>query len=482
MDKERAVTGVAGLDEVLCGGFVPGRVHIVEGNPGTGKTTLALQFLLAGAARGECGLYVTLSESAGELRAAAASHGWDLDGLIIHELVGEAALDPSAEQSVLRPSELELGETVRAVMHQVQETHPARVVFDSLSDMRLLAQDPLRYRRQMLALKQHLLAEGCTALLLDDQSVGDSGVQLHSLANTVIMLEQIGQEFGTESRRIRVAKARGSVFRSGWHDYVIHTGGVRVFPRLVPSKPHTVLLGVPVMTGLPRLDALLGGGLVPGSNLLVAGPAGAGKTLLASRCLLALLEAGQTGVMYLFDECCSTLLARCRALGLDLQPWLNKGTLTLHQVDPAEISPGEFIASVRDAVERDGARALVFDSLDGFMHAMPGERFLMLQLHEMLSYLNQQGCLTLLVLGLRGAAGEVAAVNVSYLADSVLLLRYFVAGGEMRRVVQAMKTRMLPHEHGVRELHIGGAGGLNLGEPFRDPSAVLVGVPGLSEV
>lgn len=480
MDEARATTGIAGLDDVLCGGFVRGRAHIVEGDAGTGKTTLALQFLLAGIAQGESGLYVTLSESADELHAAAASHGWDLGGLAIDELIGEAALDPSAEQSVLRPSELELGETVRAVMRQVVERRPARVVFDSLSDMRLLAQDPLRYRRQMLALKQFLVAQGCTALLLDDQSVG-SGVQLHSLANSVIALEQVGQEFGTERRRLRVAKVRGSTFRSGWHDYVILTGGIRVFPRLVAAEHRTTFLGAPTTTGLPRLDTMLGGGLVPGTNLLIAGPAGVGKTLLATRCLLALLEAGRTGAMFLFDEGRSTLLARCRALGLDLQPWLDQGALALHQVDPADLSPGEFIATVRDVVERDGARALVFDSLDGFMQAMPGERFLLLQLHELLSYLNQQGCLTLLVLGLRGAAGEVAAVDVSYLADSVLLLRYFVAGSEMRRAIQVMKTRMLSHEHIVRELRIGSDDGLDVSEPFRDPAALLLGVPGLDE-
>ena len=481
MDEARAATGIAGLDDILCGGFVRGRVHIVEGSPGTGKTTLALQFLLAGIAGGESGLYITLSESADELRATAASHGWDLDGLSIRELVGEAALDPSAEQSVLRPSELELGETVRAVMRQVMEARPARVVFDSLSEMRLLAQDPLRYRRQMLALKQFLIAQGCTALLLDDQTTGGDTTQLHSIANGVVALEQVRQEFGTERRRLRVVKVRGSTFRSGWHDYVIVTGGIQVFPRLIAAEHRTSFLGAPTTTGLARLDALLGGGLVPGTNLLITGPTGAGKTLLATRCLLALLEAGMTGMVYLFDEGRSTLLARCRALGLDLQPWLDQGTLMLRQVDPAELSPGEFIASVRDAVERDGVRALVFDSLDGFMQAMPGERFLLLQLHELLSYLNQQGCLTLLVLGLRGIAGEIAAVDMSYLADSVLLLRYFVAGGEVRQAVQATKTRMLPHEHIVRELCIGGPGGLDLSEPFRDPGAVLLGVPGLDE-
>ena len=383
---------------------------------------------------------------------------------------------------MLRPSELELGETVRAVMRQVTEAHPSRVVFDSLSEMRLLAQDPLRYRRQMLALKQFLVAQGCTTLLLDDQTSEGGNSQLHSMANGVVTLEQIGQDFGTERRRLRVVKVRGSTFRSGWHDYVIVTGGIRVFPRLVAAEHRTAFLGASVTTGLPRLDTLLGGGLVPGTNLLITGPAGAGKTLLATRCLLALLEAGMTGMMFLFDEGRSTLLARCRGLGFDLQPWLDQGTLRLRQVDPAELSPGEFIASVRDAVERDGVRALVFDSLDGFLQAMPGERFLMLQLHELLSYLNQHGCLTLLVLGLRGAAGEVSAVDVSYLADSVLLLRYFVAGGEMRRAIQAMKTRMLPHEHIVRELCIGGPAKLDLSEPFRDPGALLLGVPGLDEV
>lgn len=479
MDQSLIATGIAGLDEVLCGGFIRGRVHLIEGTPGTGKTTLALQFLLAGRDQGERGLCLTLSESADELRAAAASHGWDLDGISIHELVGEAALDPAAEQSVLRPSELELGETARAIMREVQELRPLRVAFDGLSEMRLLAQESLRYRRQMLALKQFLAVHGCTTLLLDDQTVGGGASQLHSLVNAVIALEQVSQEYGAERRRLRVIKVRGSTFHGGLHDYTIARGGLRVFPRLVAANQAATILADPVTTGLPALDAMLGGGLVPGTNLLVTGPPGAGKTLLATRCLLALLQAGTNGAMFLFDEGSSTLLSRCRALGLDLQPWLDRGALTLRGVHPGEISPGEFIASVQDAVEVHGARVIVFDSLDGFLQAMPGEKFLVLQLHELLRYLNQHGCLSLLVLGLRGAGAEIPAVDVSYLADSTLMLHYFVQNGEVRRAVRAMKTRMLPHETTVRELRIGGPEGLSLSAPIRDPSAILTGVPGL---
>jgi circadian clock protein KaiC len=479
MDEARAMTGIAGLDEILAGGFPSGRIHLVEGTPGTGKTTLALQFLRDGAARGEHGLYVTLSESADELRSAALNHGWDLDGIAIHELVGDSALDPTAEQSVLRPSELELGETVRAVMRQVEEGRPARVVFDSLSEMRLLAESPARYRRQTLALKRFLAAHGCTTLLLDDQTAETRDAQLHSLASGVVALEQIAQEYGAERRRLRVVKLRGSTFRGGWHDYAIVRGGLRVFPRLVAADHHAGFRDAPMSTGLPALDTLLGGGLMPGTNLLVAGPSGAGKTTMAAYCLHALLRAGERGAMFLFDEGRATLLARSGALGIDLASFAEAGTLTLRQVDPAEISPGEFVAEVRCAVERDGARVIVFDSLDGFLQAMPGEKFLLLQLHELLTYLNQRGCLTLLVLGLRGPAGEVAAVDVSYLADSVLLLRYFAAGGEVRRVARAVKTRMLRHEATVRELRIGAPEGISLSGPLDDPGAVMPDVPGL---
>lgn len=481
MGAARATTGVAGLDDILGGGLASGWVHLMEGTPGTGKTTLALQFLLAGCAQGEHGLYITLSESADELRVAAASHGWALDGVTVHELVGEAALDAAAEQSVLRPSELELGETARAVMRQVMDLRPARVAFDSLSEMRLLAQDPLRYRRQVLALKHFLTAQGCTTLLLDDQTIEGGELQLHSIAATVLTLEQVTQEFGTERRRLRVLKQRASPFRGGWHDYAIAAGGVRVFPRLVAADHQETILGAPMTTGLPELDKMLGGGLVPGSNLLVAGPSGVGKTLMATRCLVALLEAGKNGAMFLFDEGRPTLLTRSRALGLDLQTWLDRGALMLRDVDPGEISPGEFTAAIRDAVERQGARVIVFDSLDGFLQAMPGEKFLLLQLHELFSYLNQQGCLTLLVLGLRGVAGEIAAVDISYLADSVLMLRYFAAGGEVRRAARVAKTRMLPHERIMRELHIGGPDGISLGDALADISTILPDVPGLGE-
>ena len=479
MDAARTATGVAGLDDILNGGLGGGRVHLVEGAPGTGKTTFALQFLLAGRDRGERGLVVTLSESADELLAAATSHGWSLDGVTVHELVNGAALDPSVEQSVLRPSELELGETVRAVMRLVAEVRPARVVFDSLSELRLLAQDPLRYRRQVLALKQFLHAHGCTTLMLDDQTAGSGDRQLHSIASAVISLVQITREFGDDRRRLRVVKMRGSTFRG---DHVIvpaAADGLRVFPRLVAAAHAGTSLMAPMTTGLPALDTMLGGGLVPGTNLLIAGPAGIGKTLLGARCLLSLLQAGMSGAMFLFDEGPATLLTRCRALGLALQPWLDQGLLTLRQVEPAQLSPGEFIAGVRDLVEQGGARAVVFDSLDGFLQVMPGENHLLLQLHEMLAYLNRKGCLTLLVLGLRGAAGELSAVEVGYLSDSTLLLRYFAEDGEVRRAIRAMKTRMLPHEQTVRELRIGMPDGLSLSEPIRAPGAIMPDVPGL---
>ena len=477
MDDLRASTGVVGLDDILAGGLATGRVHLVEGSPGTGKTTLALQFLFAGRDKGERSLYVTFSESADELRAAAASHGWTLDGITIHELLGDVALDPAAEQSVLRPSEIELGETVRAVMRLVEESRPARIVFDGLSELRLLAQDSLRYRRQVLALKQFFSIHEITTLLLDDQTLPQGNLQLHSIASAVIQLVQAARPFGNERRQLRVVKVRGGAFRAGWHDYVIDRTGIRVFPRLVAAEYASSGLAEPVTTGLPALDAMLGGGLVPGTNLLVAGPAGVGKTTIAARCLVALLDAGRSGAMFQFDEERATLLTRCRALGLDLQPWLDLGALTLRTVDPAQLSPGEFIADVRDLVERKGVRTVVFDSLDGFLQAMQDGNQLLLQLHELLSYLNRMGCLTLLVLGLRDLAGAAAAVDINYLADSVLTLRFFTADGAVRRAIRAVKTRMLPHEHTVRELLIGGSEGLALSEPVQEAGALLPDLP-----
>jgi len=474
----RASTGIAALDEILGGGLTKARAYLIEGTPGSGKTTIALQFLLEGVRLGERGLYITLSETAAELREVARSHNWSLDEIELFELVTGEELDPEAEQSILDPSEVELGETIRGVIECVDRYKPVRVVFDSLSEMRLLAQNSLRYRRQILALKQYFSIRQCTVLMLDDRS-GDpvTDIQLHSVAHGVIALEQLPQEYGAERRRLRAIKMRGMKYRGGYHDFVIETGGVAVFPRLIAAEHHTPFAVELVSTGLETLDAMLGGGLAPGTNTLLTGPSGVGKTSTAVRCGLTALRRGEKAAYYLFDEGRATMLSRAKALGMDLQPHIEAGQLRVVQIDPAELSPGEFSSWVRRAVEEDGVRFLVIDSLNAFMRAMPGEDYLLLQMHELLSYLNQQGVITMLVLGQHGIIGEVRSdVDVSYLSDGIIMFRYFEAGGQMLKAVSVAKSRVTAHESSIREFDLD-ATGIRLGEPLQDFEGVLSGLP-----
>ncbi|MDB5513110.1 MAG: putative circadian clock protein KaiC [Enterovirga sp.] len=473
----RISTGISGLDEVLCGGITPNRLYLLEGTPGTGKTTLSLQFLLTGAAEGQRCLYVTLSETADELRAAAATHGWSLDPIEIYELVSESGLDPETEQTILHPSELELGETVKEVIARVEEVKPTRVVFDSLSELRLLAQNPLRYRRQILALKQFFSKRSCTVLMLDDRTAEPGNLQLHSIAHGVISLEQAPREFGSERRRLRVIKMRGIKFRGGYHDMILETGGVQVFPRLIAAEHHAAFDPTPRSTGSAELDRLLGGGLVPGTNTLLLGPSGVGKTTSCMACVTAALERGERVTYYLFDEGLATVLARCATLGMDPRPYIESGRLAISQVDPAELSPGEFSSKVRKAVEEDGSSLVVIDSLNAYLHAMPGEEFLILQMHELLSYMNQLGVTTLLVLGQHGVVGEVRTdVDLSYLSDCVLLFRFFEAGGEVRTALSVVKSRVNAHERTIRELRLSSRG-LQVGEALQDFEGILTGLP-----
>ncbi|WP_457106222.1 ATPase domain-containing protein [Methylobacterium sp. P5_C11] len=472
--REILSTGLEGLDDVLSGGLTRGRLYLLEGTPGTGKTTLALQFLLDGVAYGEKGLYITLSESADELRATAASHGWSLDGIEIYELVNELGLDPDSEQSVLHPSEVELGETVREVIDRVDDLKPDRVVFDSLSELRLLAQNPLRYRRQILALKQMFAARNCTVILLDD---GTADVQLHSIAHGVILLEQSQREFGAERRRLNILKMRGVKFRGGYHDFVLDTGGIVVFPSLVAAEHHAAFDARSASTGSQELDLLLGGGLVAGTNTLLLGPSGVGKSTTAVRCMLADLERGGHATYFLFDEGQATMLTRARRLGMDLQPHLDSGNLAIVQIDPAELSPGEFACRVREAVEERRSRFIVLDSLNAYIHAMPGEEYLVLQMHELLNYLNQQGVMTLLILGQHGVIGDVRSdIDLSYLSDAILLFRYFEAKGEVRTALSMVKSRINAHERTIRELKLSPAG-MQVGEALTDFQGVLSGLP-----
>jgi len=472
----RISTGVPGLDDILCGGLTAERVYLVEGTPGTGKTTLGLQFLLEGVARGEAGLYITLSETADELAAVAESHGWSIDALSIYELADDQVLDPEAQQSILHAAEIELGETSRGVMDQVDLVKPARIVFDSLSEMRLLAQNPLRYRRQILALKQFFASRACTVLMLDDKT-NQSDQHLHSIAHGVISLEQIAQEFGKERRRVNVLKLRGVKYRGGFHDYSLDTGGIRMFPRLVAVEHPGEFVPDARSTGAASLDALLGGGLVAGTNSLIIGPSGVGKTTLTVRCMIAALERGENAAFYLFDEGLNTFLVRNENLGMHLRRFLDSGQLQVRHIDPAELSPGEFAQMVRDSVEIEDARFVVIDSLNAYLQAMPGEQFLVLQMHELLSFLNQKGVTTALVLGEHGLVGALHRdVDLSYLSDTTVMLRFFESDGELRRAITVTKSRTSSHATTIHEflLH---SKGVEIGKPLRGFEGVLTGLP-----
>lgn len=470
-------TGVDGLDNILGGGLTPNRVYLVEGSPGAGKTTLALQFLLKGAELGEAGLYITLSETRSELLAVADAHGWEVDAISIVELLSDEGLDPEYEQSVLHPAEVELGETVKNVMHQVEAIKPARIVLDSLSELRLLSQNPLRYRRQILALKRYFATRDCTVLLLDDNTSDPSDLQLHSIAHGVVSLDQLVHDYGGARRRLRIAKMRGLKFREGFHDFTLETGGIDVYPRLVAAEHHAEFSSTPLSTGSEGLDALLGGGLIPGTNTLLIGPSGVGKTTTVVCCLMAALKRGERCMYYLFDETLRTLLLRSKALGMDLSPFLESGQLTLRQIDPAEMSPGQFTSDVREAVEEEGVRYVAIDSLNAYLQAMPGERYLLLQMHELLGYLNQRGVVTMLVLGQHGIVGEVETdIDISYLSDTMILFRYFEHQGEVLTALAAVKSRGSAHERTIRQFRLA-RGGIEVSEALRDFDGVLAGLP-----
>ncbi|ACC75037.1 ATPase domain-containing protein [Paraburkholderia phymatum] len=473
----RISTGVAGLDDVLNGGLIPNRIYLVEGVPGAGKTTLGLHFLLDGIRRGESGLYITLSETAVELAAVARSHHWSLEGLSIHELVSEDGLAADAGQSVLHPSEVELGETVDEVRRKVLDLNPRRIVFDSLSELRLLAQDALKYRRQVLALKQFFSTRGCTVWLLDDKTSQLGDLQLHSITHGVIELDQRVQEYGAEQRRLRVVKMRGIKFVGGHHDFRLDTGGITVYPRLVAASHRREFNNTAQSTGVKELDALLGGGLIPGTSTLLVGPSGVGKTTTSVRCALTALQRGEAVKYLLFDETLRTLMSRSRQLDMALDGYIDNGQLSLQQIDPAEMSPGQFATVVREAVEQDGASMVVLDSLNAYMQAMPGHRYLLLQMHELLSYLNQQGVTTLLVLGQHGLIGNVASeVDLSYLSDALLLFRFFESAGEVLSALSVLKSRTSEHERTIREFRVD-SGGLRVGPPLKDFEGVLTGLP-----
>jgi circadian clock protein KaiC len=477
-EPDRVSTGIPGLDDILGGGLDADRIYLVEGRPGTGKTTLALHYLLEGVRCGETGLYVTLSESERELRVVAARHGWSLDKLSIFELVPpEASLDPEREQTLFHPAEMELGETTKLITDRVAEISPVRVVFDSLSEMRLLAQNALRYRRQILALKHFFAGRRCTVLLLDDLTSDAKDLQLQSIAHGVITLEQLALDYGAERRRLRVVKMRGIDFRGGYHDFTIEKGGLAIFPRLVAAEHHKAFLGELTPSGNAGLDALLGGGLERGTSALLIGGAGVGKSTIALAYAVAAAERGERATVFAFDEGLGTIYARAAGLGIPLQAHVEAGRIRLQQIDPAEMSPGEFAHLVRRSVEHDAARLVVIDSLNGYLNAMPEERYLILQMHELLSYLGQLGVVTILVLAQHGMMGPLQTpLDISYLSDAVLMLRYFEAEGRVRRAISLVKKRSGWHEDTIREFRLSSQG-LQVGPPLTGFRGILTGTP-----
>ena len=474
----RVSTGIAGLDELLDGGLPARHLYLLDGEPGTGKTTLALQFLLAGAAQGSRGLYVTLSESRRELTEVAASHGWTLDNIEIFELSTEQSGAADELYTLFHPAEIELQQTMEAVFAAVERSSAKLVVLDSLSEMRLLAREPLRFRRQILAIKQYFAQRDCTVLMLDDKTAPEGDLQLQSLAHGVIALEHIAQDYGSERRRVRVIKLRGLRFRGGYHDFRITTGGLAVFPRVKVTPLHEVTSHAPVLSGSAEMDQLLGGGLQAGTSLLITGPAGTGKSVLASQYACAAVERGERVRFFMFDERLTTFRLRGQGLGLELEEPIKDGRLCLQQVEPTELSPGEFASQVINAVDRDGVQMIVIDSINGYLQSMPEERLLPIQVHELLSYLATKGVTCIMTLVQRGIFGSPVdeAAEISYLADAVLLLRYFEVSGSVKKSVSVVKKRTGDHERTIREARVQ-RGGLHIGGPLTEFQGVLTGVP-----
>lgn len=476
--KQQCPTGIKGLDEILQGGLPRNRIYLLQGEPGAGKTTLALQFLLEGAKKGETGLYITLSETRDELLGVAESHGWSLDAITILELSAiEQQLGDTKENTFFHPSELELDKTAKILTDEVERVKPVRVAIDSLSEFRLLAEVPLRYRRQMLKLKQYFAGRQSTVLLLDDRSAEASDLHIQSIAHGVMTLSRLPVTYGVQRRQIQINKLRGVKFREGVHDYSIEKGGLHIFPHLIAADHHREFAQDPVSSGIPGFDKLLGGGLDRGTSNLFIGPAGAGKSTLGVQHAIYAASRGEKSVIFAFDENSKILRTRTAALGMPMDDHLESGLIQVQQVDPAELSPGQFANIVIKAVEENDARVIVIDSLNGYLNAMPNEKFLSLQLHELLTYLSQQGVVSIMTVAQHGMVGPMRSpIDVTYLADTVILLRFFETEGRVRKALSVIKKRSGGHEDTIREVSMDKSG-IHIGEPLEDFHGILTGVP-----
>jgi circadian clock protein KaiC len=477
-ELKKISSGIEGLDSVLCGGLPTKRVYLVEGDPGCGKTTLALQFLIEGQKRNESCLYITLSESVLELKSTASAHGWDLNGIHLYELPIEDQLSADSQNTFFHTSEIELGATNEAILNEIRKTKPQRVVIDSMTELKLMAQSPMKFRRQILAFKQFFISQQTTVLLLDDKTSSISDQEVQSIVHGIIKLEQLAPEYGAERRRLSVSKLRGVAYRGGYHDFSIRKGGLVVFPRLIAAEHGISGKNELISSGIEGIDRLIGGGVERGSATLVMGPAGAGKSTIAMQYAAHVAAEGEHAAVFTFDEGARTVLTRSKGLGLSLEKYIQDGHLVLHQVDPAQLSPGEFISLVREAVEKKNARVIVIDSLNGYLNAMPQEKFLILQMHELLTYLSQMGVATFLICVQHGLLGTnmETAVDISYLADNVFLLRYFENRGTVKQALSVVKRRAGPHERTIREFSFSSKG-INVGEPLTEFQGILTGNP-----
>jgi circadian clock protein KaiC len=475
-------TNIEGLDNVLLGGFVEHGFYLIQGDPGSGKTTLALQFIHGRLLAGNRCLYVSLTESRRDLESTCRSHGWSLEGLELRDMARPySALTEQSSASVFHPADTELSEMTKLLVADVERVRPEFVVFDGLSELRLLSGDPLRYRRQLLSLKEFFAAKGVTALLLDDRSAGFVDMQPESLVGGNIVLERFMPAYGRSRRRLYVSKVRGAHFREGYHDYEIITGGVRVYPRLVAGEHHDKFRSALCPSGIANLDSMLNGGLSAGSTTLLLGPAGAGKSTVSVQFVVNALRAGKKAAIYIFDEVMHILIERAEKLCFGkaggFQSYVEEGLLHAQQIDPAEMSPGAFAHEVKRVVEA-GAQVIVIDSLNGYLNSMPEEGFLTTHLHELFAYLNQKGVLTIIVVAQQGmmANGAPPDVDVSYLADTVVLFRYFEADAALHQAISVFKRRTGPHERMIRQLSID-ENGINVGEPLRKFRGIMTGIP-----